>query len=267
MAAAKTRRATKARARRKARADGEESRQRILDAAAEIAGRRGYDGTSVALVSERSGLPASSIYWHFESKDRLLAAVIERSFHRYLEDMRSWVPARAGATPEQRFEEAVQRTARALTGTPHFLRLGLMLALERRPAEATARRKFLQVRKQAHASIVAFFEVSFAGALDAEDLRSLARLTMAAADGLFIAHQVEPARVDLDDAFALLAQALLGAVRALRARRARSRKRKPGPAALSAPRPGSRPARRPSAPPSAPAATPPPPRRPARPGT
>ena len=61
------------------RAHGDESRQRILDAAAQIAGERGYDGTSVALVSERSGLPASSIYWHFESKDELIAAVIERT--------------------------------------------------------------------------------------------------------------------------------------------------------------------------------------------
>ena len=42
--------------------NGEASRQRILDAAAEIAGERGYEGTSINLVSERSGLPASSIF-------------------------------------------------------------------------------------------------------------------------------------------------------------------------------------------------------------
>ena len=60
-------------------ANGEESRQKILDAATAIAGERGYDGTSIALVSERSGLPASSIYWHFKDKDALIAAVIERS--------------------------------------------------------------------------------------------------------------------------------------------------------------------------------------------
>ena len=39
---------------RRKRAHGEDSRQRILDAAAQIAGERGYDGTSIALVSERS---------------------------------------------------------------------------------------------------------------------------------------------------------------------------------------------------------------------
>ena len=47
---------------RRRRADGERSRRRVLDAAAKIAGERGYDGTSIAAVSARSGLPASSIY-------------------------------------------------------------------------------------------------------------------------------------------------------------------------------------------------------------
>ncbi|OOK81536.1 bacterial regulatory s, tetR family protein [Mycobacterium kansasii] len=65
---------------RRGRADGELSRARILDAATEIAAERGYEGTSIALVSAKCGLPASSIYWHFKDKDDLIAAVIERSF-------------------------------------------------------------------------------------------------------------------------------------------------------------------------------------------
>jgi len=219
MAAAKVARKTGPRpVKRKIRAHGEESRQRILDAATQIAGERGYDGTSVALVSKRSGLPASSIYWHFESKDQLIAAVIERSFDRWLERMHAWVPPREGASQEELFEAAIQRTAAALTAAPDFLRLGLMLVLERRPQEATARRMFLQVRERAYKGMVASYEAFFAGVLDAADVRALATLTMAAADGLFIAHEVEPASVDLDDAFQLLAEALLGAAKGLSAR-------------------------------------------------
>lgn len=216
--------ASKARAKttRRTRAHGEESRQRILDAAAEIAGERGYDGTSIALVSERSGLPASSIYWHFEDKDRLLAAVIERSFDRWREDMRSWAPSRPGAGREELFTTAVRRTARALTDAPHFLRLGLMLVLERRPEEATARTMFLQVREQAYEQTVASFQAFFAGTVGAADVRALATLAMAAADGLFIAHEVDPAGVDFGDAFELLAVALLGAAEHLPSRRRRS---------------------------------------------
>ena len=74
----------KAPKRRRSRADGELSRVRILDAATEIAAERGYEGTSIALVSAKCGLPASSIYWHFKDKDDLIAAVIERSFGSWL---------------------------------------------------------------------------------------------------------------------------------------------------------------------------------------
>ena len=69
---------------RRRRVDGEASRTRILDAATEIAGERGYEGTSIGLVSAKCGLPASSIYWHFKDKDDLIAAVIERSFAQWL---------------------------------------------------------------------------------------------------------------------------------------------------------------------------------------
>src|SRR5712692_5586943 len=84
-------RTEKRRTEKRKRANGEASRERILDAAAEIASERGYEGASIALVSERSGLPASSIYWHFEDKDKLIAAVIERSYNRWLEGMGAWL--------------------------------------------------------------------------------------------------------------------------------------------------------------------------------
>jgi AcrR family transcriptional regulator len=212
-------------AKRRTRAHGEESRQRILDAAAEIAGERGYDGTSIALVSERSGLPASSIYWHFRDKDHLIAAVIERTFDGWLEGMRPWIPPTPGASREAHLSAAFRRTARSLAEARHFLRLGLMLSLEQRPEEATARKMFLSVREQAYAGIVSAYEKLFAGELDARTVRSLATFTMASADGLFIAHEID-GEVDLEESFELLAAAILGAAARLRSRSDRSRKRK-----------------------------------------
>src|SRR6476660_10499701 len=95
---------------RRRRADGELSRERILDAATEIAAERGYEGTSIALVSKKCGLPASSIYWHFKDKDDLIAAVIERSFASWLS---AWnVPTEGGA--EQRIIGGATPTAKAL---------------------------------------------------------------------------------------------------------------------------------------------------------
>ena len=121
---------------RKRRANGEASRQRILDAAAEIAGERGYEGTSIALVSERSGLPASSIYWHFTDKDALIAAVIERSYEEWLDRVSAWAPSSSDASRHDRMAAMMERTARTLSESGDFLRLGLMLSLERRPGGA-----------------------------------------------------------------------------------------------------------------------------------
>src|SRR6266496_2327682 len=55
------------------------SQDRILDAAERLVAERGYTAASISLISKASGLPASSIYWHFGSKEGLLAAVVERA--------------------------------------------------------------------------------------------------------------------------------------------------------------------------------------------
>ena len=69
---------------------GAESRERILEVALEIAAERGYDGTTMALVTERSGLPASSVYWHFKNKDALLAEVLELSYTQWRAGEDGW---------------------------------------------------------------------------------------------------------------------------------------------------------------------------------
>src|ERR1700758_2325317 len=99
---------------RRKRADGELSRERILDAATEIAAERGYEGTSIGLVSKNCGLPASSIYWHFKDKDDLMAAVIERSFGEWLS---AWQVPDQGSI-EQRFEALAVQTAKSLLDSP-----------------------------------------------------------------------------------------------------------------------------------------------------
>ena len=208
------------------RANGAASRERILDAAAQIASERGYEGSSIALVSRRSGLPASSIYWHFEDKDKLIAAVIERSFNRWLEGTGAWVLPKRGVTRRERFTIALCRTAKVLEDAPDFLRLGLMLALERRPREASARKLFLKVRAEAYRRTVASYEEYFERRLDKAGVRALATLTIAAADGLFIAHEIDRDDVNFEAAFELLAAALLGASDHLRSRTDRSRKPK-----------------------------------------
>ena len=188
---------------RRKRADGELSRERILDAATEIAAERGYEGASIALVSAKCGLPASSIYWHFKNKDDLIAAVIERSFADWL---KAWqVPVEG--SPQDRLVGLAMQIAKALLDSPDFIRLGLMLSLERRPIEPRARAMFLQARAQTFDQLVETMR-GFTPDLTDAQVHQLVTYAIAGADGLFIAKEIGGDSVDLLALFELHAWAL-----------------------------------------------------------
>jgi AcrR family transcriptional regulator len=189
---------------RRSRADGEISRNRILDAAMEIAAERGYEGTSISAVREKCGLPSSSIYWHFKDKDALLAAVIERSFQTWLS---GWVIPDEGS-PIERAESLAAQTAKAVLDSPDFLRLGLMLALERRPIEPLARTRFLQVRYEAQRR---FGEgiLSMVPGLSEAQINELTTYALAGSDGLFIAKEIGGDSVDLPALLSVHARAVI----------------------------------------------------------
>ncbi|WP_078288659.1 TetR/AcrR family transcriptional regulator [Mycobacterium sp. D16R24] len=187
------------------RLDGAASRARIVDAAAEIAAERGYEGTGIAAVSAKCGLPASSIYWHFKDKDDLIAAVIERSYHDWL---RSWQLPDEGS-PQERLVAMVTQIAKALSDSPDFLRLGLMLSLERRPVEPRARSMFLEVRAHAVKNVSSAVADLVPG-LTAAQLRQLSTYAVAGADGLFIAKEIDGDALDLVAMFEQHALSLYG---------------------------------------------------------
>ena len=188
---------------RRKRADGELSRERILDAATEIAAERGYEGASIALVSAKCGLPASSIYWHFTNKDDLIAAVIERSFADWLT---AWQVPDEGS-PRDRLAGLAMQIAKALLDSPDFIRLGLMLALERRPVEPRARAMFIQTRAQTCDQLAETMR-GFEPDLTEAQIRQLVTYAMAGADGLFIAKEIGGDAVDLLELFELHARVL-----------------------------------------------------------
>jgi len=55
--------------------------QRLVDAAADEARERGYEGMTVRSASRRAGVAPATAYTYFASKDHLLAEVLWRRFH------------------------------------------------------------------------------------------------------------------------------------------------------------------------------------------
>src|SRR4051795_7078950 len=72
---------------RKPRADGVESRQAILQAAAHLATTRGLEGLSIGELAEHIGMSKSGLYAHFKSKEELELATIETAAEIFERDV------------------------------------------------------------------------------------------------------------------------------------------------------------------------------------
>ncbi|WP_399182168.1 hypothetical protein [Streptomyces sp. TLI_185] len=106
--------------------------------------------------------------------------------------------------------------AKALVDVPDFLRLGLMLALERRPTEPRGRTVFLQVRdaQQRTADVVRELFPDLAEA----DVQTLTSYALAGADDLFVHREINGEAVDLVAMFELHARLLHDAATRMTAR-------------------------------------------------
>src|ERR1700754_4296820 len=107
---------------------GEQSRELILDATERLMATRGYAATAINDIRKACGLPPSSIYWHFGSKEGVLAAVMQRGADRFF-----------AAIPKSAEVEGQLAVLSSLQSQhPDFLRLFYMLSLERNNDPAVA---------------------------------------------------------------------------------------------------------------------------------
>ncbi|MGW0041393.1 TetR/AcrR family transcriptional regulator [Rhodococcus sp. NPDC003348] len=202
-------------ARRRIHQSTPENERAILEAALSLAVTAGYEGTTMAEVARRSGLPIGSVYWHFENKEQLFAKLIEFCFEIWKQDhtgptnrdlLRRSIAGSAGgsANPENKAEA--------------FWILALMFALERRLEDNKARQKYLEVREQMFELMVQRVEPQIPAevlAADPEFGRKMVVLGRALTDGFYIA---ACAGDEID--FAEFADLSASAVEALIARRA-----------------------------------------------
>lgn len=68
---------------------GNATRDRLLDVATKLFVERGYDDTPVPAVLEAAGVSRGALYHHFESKEELFAAVLERVESDLVEQVRA----------------------------------------------------------------------------------------------------------------------------------------------------------------------------------
>ncbi|MGW9134898.1 TetR/AcrR family transcriptional regulator [Streptomyces sp. NPDC055681] len=160
-------------------------RLRVVAPTLELAAEKGYEGTTVAQVAKRSGLPVGPVYWHFENKDKLFAALLQHSLDEW-EGLQDWL-FRPGEPPSAQLEKMISRRTVEAGEATSFWRLGLLLALERRLSDSAARQMFLEIRRGRLDLISGWWRQVLPAAVvsrDPEFPMRLAQFTMASADGL-----------------------------------------------------------------------------------
>ena len=72
---------------------GMKSRELVLDAAERVMAEDGFEAATLARVVEEAGIPLSSVYHYYGSKDGILLAVMERGAERFFADLPDPGPA------------------------------------------------------------------------------------------------------------------------------------------------------------------------------
>jgi AcrR family transcriptional regulator len=141
-------------------------------------------------VATKSGLPVGSVYWHFESKDLLIAALIDASFEKWHAE----AGERNKPLPGESFEDHVSRIF--IGSNPQrfiaadFWRLGVILSVEKSVPEQVARKRFLKIRERQRSILTSGWEETISRKVLAYDPGLPSRLsafTLAFQDGNAIA--------------------------------------------------------------------------------
>ena len=124
--------------------DAQATRRRILDAAYELFYRKGFGRVGVDEVAASAGITKRTLYYHFQSKDDLLASVLELHSELALARIRKYEDRYSGSANEILdilFAELSRWSAKPAWTGAGFTRLAMELAdLPGHPARAIAHR-------------------------------------------------------------------------------------------------------------------------------
>jgi AcrR family transcriptional regulator len=149
------------------------SQKRVLDAAAKIFRDYGYAGTTMRAIAEEAELKAGSIYYHYRSKDELIAAVLDIAIESVTEGVKAALAELPEtATGRQRVETAIRAHLVAIIQNGDYT-LATRRVVGQVPEEIRARNR---MQRNAYATI---WQGIIADAHKAGEFRTTASLTLA----------------------------------------------------------------------------------------
>ncbi|HEY2161573.1 MAG TPA: TetR/AcrR family transcriptional regulator [Solirubrobacteraceae bacterium] len=195
---------------------GMRSRELVLDAAESLMAEQGFEAATLARVVDEAGIPMSSVYHYYGSKDGVLLAVMERGAERFFADLPEW--DRRIGRPAQHLATVLSTTARTLERHPNFLRLLIVFAVQP-PAGGGDEIEVVvaRVRRLGLDRLCEQIAIAFDDDPDSPVTIQLARIALATIDGAFVASQADTT-VTLEQLLEPLAPAVIAVRRALLAK-------------------------------------------------
>jgi AcrR family transcriptional regulator len=192
---------------------GARSREAVLDAAERLMAEQGYEAATVAALVDEAGIPPSSIYHYFGSKEGVLLAVMERGAERFFDALPD-LDRRIGSRRDH-LRGLVEAVAATLERHPNFLRILVVMATQPAGADAgEVHRVVDRVREMALVRLRRQMRIIFGVDRGSPAADHLARFALAAFDGAFVAQQAKPG-VRLDGLLEHLPAALIAVHRDL----------------------------------------------------
>lgn len=192
-------------------AQGRRSRDNLIRAAAQHFAERGFSATSIDDVCRDAGVVKSAVYWHFESKEGLLTAVLEETATAWIDGIVASV--HQTGDPRERLSRAIGGMRELVETRPALLRLLHSMLLERTGENESTREVLLRVFDRARTAL----EDGIAEVIGMRPpgLSNVAALALAALDGIFLQHQLRRDRDELDRLFTELERSIVYLVNSL----------------------------------------------------
>jgi AcrR family transcriptional regulator len=176
---------------------GEASRERLLEAAIELFAERGVSATSVDALCRRAGTAPTALYWHFENKEGLLAAAVDRVGGAWVEAIQKSVyPV---GDPLDRLDRAVSGMRAIVDDQPHLLQVILAVLVERDDRHPSTRAAVERLFTRARAAIAQGIEDALGGPVP--DAERIAHVAIALIEGAALRRMAEPTHSDTGEMF------------------------------------------------------------------
>lgn len=148
----------------------------IIEAAAQVLERRGYQGATTNRIAERAGVSVGTLYQYFNNKDEIFNALIERETTSFLEAIEGSISG-----PEVENRAAIRKLLEAAYASDQLV-LGVRQVMRNLPSQAYSEQN-MAIRREMHSLVMRFLEQR--GAIpELDDLSLAADVFIAQCEGM-----------------------------------------------------------------------------------